>query len=337
MLGEQERSDYGGDGEGRDQGPGQRVAVGARHGAEDLALDSLHGEQRHETGHRDERREQNRLVHLHGADQNQPQAIRPVHALALRASAICVGSGPQSPSARRWSRPCLSSVVALKIPEDVLDQDDGRIHDDAEIHRAHGQQVGAFAQHHQQNGGEEQRERDVQSHDDRAAKIAQENPLDQEDQQTSENQVVQNRVRGEGDQRRAVVKRNDLDSRRQTPVVIQPVDRLLDLRNHVGGFFRPPLHDDRPDHVVVLVPAQNAEPRPEANRHLADILDQHRDAVLLAQNHILNVVNLVTLPLKSSLPPSSIRPTPRILMDCWPMRISRPPTLTLALPSAVRI
>ena len=54
---------------------------------------------------------------------------------------------------------------------------------------------------HQQNGGEEQRERDVQSNDDRAAEIAEENPLNQEDQHASEDQVVQNRVRGEGDQR----------------------------------------------------------------------------------------------------------------------------------------
>ena len=77
VLGEQEGSDYGRDGERGDQGPDQGVAVSARHGAEDLTLDSLHGEQGHETGHGDERREQNRLVHLHGADQDQPQSIRP--------------------------------------------------------------------------------------------------------------------------------------------------------------------------------------------------------------------------------------------------------------------
>ena len=185
--------------------------------------------------------------------------------------------------------------VALKIPEDVLDQDHRRIHDDAEIHRAHGQQVGAFALNHQENGGEEQRERDVQSNDDRAAEIAEENPLDQEDQQASENQVVQNGVRGDGDQRGAVVKRNDPDSRRQAPVVIQLVDGRFDLGNHVGGLFRSPHHHDRPNDIVLLVAAQNAEPWPVADRHLADILHQHRDAVGLGQNHILDVVNLVAL------------------------------------------
>ena len=45
VLGEQQGGEHGRDGERGDQGPGQRVAVSARHGAEDLPLDSLHGEQ----------------------------------------------------------------------------------------------------------------------------------------------------------------------------------------------------------------------------------------------------------------------------------------------------
>ena len=64
-LREQERSEHGRDREGCNQSAGQRVAVSARHGTENLALDSLHGEERHETGDSDECREQNRLVHLH--------------------------------------------------------------------------------------------------------------------------------------------------------------------------------------------------------------------------------------------------------------------------------
>ena len=55
----------------------QRITVGARHRAEDLALDALHGEEWHEARHRDQRGEEDRLVHLHRADQNQPHAIRP--------------------------------------------------------------------------------------------------------------------------------------------------------------------------------------------------------------------------------------------------------------------
>ena len=94
------------------------------------------------------------------------------------------------------------------------------------------------------------------------------------------------------DQRRTVVERNNLYSARKTAVAIQRLDRLLDLGNHVGGFFRSPLHHDCADNVVVRVAAQNAEPWPVAHRNRSDILHQNRNAVLLAQNDILDVVHL---------------------------------------------
>jgi hypothetical protein len=191
--------------------------------AEDLALDSLHGEQRHETGHRDERREEDRLVHLQRADQNQPQAVGPSVA-GQRACFRDLRRVRPPKALRQTLEQALPFFgLALEIPEDILHQDHRRIHDDAEIHRAHGKQVGAFALHHQQDDGEEKRERDVHPHDDGAAEVPQENPLDQEDQQASENEVVQNGVGGERSGG-AVVKGNHLDSRRQAPVAIHFVD-----------------------------------------------------------------------------------------------------------------
>ena len=221
VLGEQQGSEHGRDGERRDQSPGQRVAVSARHGAEDLALDSLHGEQRHETGHRDERREENRLVHLQRADQNQPQAIRPSVSRRCIFCASASGRAPRNPPPDAASRLCLSSgsrwkfrkIFSTRITAESTMMPKSTAPTDSRL--------ALSPLNHQENGGEEQRERDVQPNDDRAAEIAEENPLDQEDQQASENQVVQNRVRGEGDQRGAVIKRNNLDSRRQAPVVIQ--------------------------------------------------------------------------------------------------------------------
>ena len=44
-----------------------------------------------------------------------------------------VGSGPQNPSARCWSSPCLSFGVHLEISEDIFNKDYGGIHDDSEI------------------------------------------------------------------------------------------------------------------------------------------------------------------------------------------------------------
>src|ERR1019366_8614752 len=108
----------------------------------------------------------------------------------------------------RWVQPPISSgetleqsfslvVMCLKISEDVFDEDDRRIDDNAEINRSHGEQICAFTEDYEEDDGEEQRKRNVQSNDDRAAEITEENPLDQEDQQASENQVVQNCVCGD--------------------------------------------------------------------------------------------------------------------------------------------
>ena len=120
--------------------------------------------------------------------------------------------------------------------------------------------------------------------------------MDQEDQQASENQVVQNRVAGEGDQGGAVIIRSYLDSRWQAPVVIYLFNGRFDLGEHVGGCFRSPHHHDRPNHVVLLVFPQNAEPWPVADGNLGDVANQHRYTVDLGQNHIVDIVNLVTLP-----------------------------------------
>ena len=63
--------------ERRDQGPDQRIAIGARHGAEYLTLDALHGEQGNERGYDDGRGEEHRPIYLQRADQDQPQAVVP--------------------------------------------------------------------------------------------------------------------------------------------------------------------------------------------------------------------------------------------------------------------
>src|SRR6266404_9243961 len=81
--------------------------------------------------------------------------------------------------------------LSLEISEDILHQDHGKIHNDPQINGPNRQQVGTLASDHQQYDREEQRKGDVQTHDDGAAQIAQKNPLDKENQQAAEKQVVQ--------------------------------------------------------------------------------------------------------------------------------------------------
>ena len=211
----------------------------------------------------------------------------------------------------------------LEVAEDVLDEDHSKIHNDAEVHGPDGEEVCAFASNHKENDGKEQRERDVQPNDDRAADVAEENPLDEEDEQASEDEVVQDRVSGHCDQRGAIIIGNHRHPRRQTPIGIHLLDLGPDLWNHVGGPLRAAHYHDGAHHVVVPVPAQDAEPRHAAHIHPGNILHQHGHAARLSQDDVLDIIHLVPW-VKSSSPPSSISPTPRMLIDCWPMRISRP-------------
>ena len=68
---------------------------------------------------------------------------------------------------------------------------------------------------HQDDDAEEQRERNVDADDDGAAEIAQKDPLDEEHQSAAEYEIVQYGMRGNVDQRRAIVERHDLHARRQ--------------------------------------------------------------------------------------------------------------------------
>ena len=100
---------------------------------------------------------------------------------------------------------------------------------------------------------------------------------------------MQYRVRGQRDQRRTIVERNDLNPRRQASVLIDRFNRLLNLRDHVGGLFGAPLHYDCPNNIVVRIPRQDTQPRPVSDRYLSNILHQNRDAVFLAQHDFFSM------------------------------------------------
>src|SRR5579859_8206617 len=115
-------------------------------------------------------------------------------------------------------------VRRLKVPVDIFHHDHGGIDDDAEIDRAERQQVGVLALQDEDDDGEKQREWNVGADDDGAAQVAEKHPLDDENQQATENQVVQHRVRGDPDQRASIVIGNDLDARRQAAVAVEPLN-----------------------------------------------------------------------------------------------------------------
>src|ERR1700733_3684473 len=93
----------------------------------------------------------------------------------------------------------------------ILDHNHGGIDDDAEIDGADRQQVCILAAQNENDDAEEQRERDICADDDGAAQIAQKQPLNGENKQNAEDEVVQHGAGGDADEHGAVVERNQLD------------------------------------------------------------------------------------------------------------------------------
>ena len=102
------------DREGREQRADQRIGVGARHRAEDLALDALHGEQRNEGRDDDRGGEEHRAVDLQGADQDQAQPVGPARQ-ARRSLRARSDRGPTCPRPAACSSACRSSGGAWKF------------------------------------------------------------------------------------------------------------------------------------------------------------------------------------------------------------------------------
>ena len=169
------------------------------------------------------------------------------------------------------------------------------IDNNAEIDRADGQKVRVRPHQHQNDNAEKQRERNVGADNNGAAQVAEKDPLDEENQQTTEDEIVQDRVGGDGHQRAAVVIGNELDARRQASIAVELVDLGLDARHYVIG-MKSAVHDnDRQGNVVIMIAAGNTEPRPKADRDLGDVLHLHRNAIHLGEHDVLDVVDLPAL------------------------------------------
>src|ERR1700747_3402992 len=143
--------------------------------------------------------------------------------------------------------------------------------------------------------GEEQRERNVDADDDRAAQIAKEYPLDHEDQAAAVDEVAQHRAGGLRYQCRAIVIRNELHTRRQRTVAVQLRNLVLDQRYDVVGVISPSHDHDCERDIVIVIFASDAKPRHVADRNFGDIFYLHRHAVRLREPDILDIVNVPAL------------------------------------------
>ena len=265
---QQDRGQHRRHGEGGDDGAEQRVGIGPRHRPEDLAFDALHREQRQEGRDRDDHRKEDRLVDLDGAGQD------PVQLVAEPRRAI--GGHPRR--------------VMGDVAEDVFHHDHGAVDDDAEVDGADRQQIGGLAPHHRDQDRQEQRHRNRGGDDQSAAQVTEEDPLDQKDQRDPEQQIVQHGLHRDRNQIAAVVERHDLDACRQRSVGVDLLHRNANALDHVHGAFELLHQHDAGDDVGLLVTAGDAESRCKTDADLGDIGYQHRNAALLGQYDIADIV-----------------------------------------------
>ena len=264
--------------------PHQRIAVSARHRVEDLALDALHREKRNESCKRDGGREQNGGIDLRNADVNEPDAVQKARIRAVRAVAASADRGPPSKK--------LFSLLSLKNAEDVFDDDHRRVHDDPEIDGPERKKIGVLPSQDEDDDAEEKREGDVDADNDRASQVSKKNPLDQEDEEAAEYEVMKHRLRRDIHKTGPVVIRDKPHAWRQGPVRVDFLDLGLDTGNDIVRVKRSVHDQDRRDDVVVIVPARLAEPRHVADAHLRHVLDLNRHAVELAKRNVLEVADL---------------------------------------------
>ena len=97
------------------------------------------------------------------------------------------------------------------LAEDVLHHDHRAIDQDAEIHRADGQQIGRGVLQIETDEREQQRQRDGGGDDQSGAKIVKEKYEDHDDQQHAAQQVSLHDLRRQRDQIAAVVEGKNFD------------------------------------------------------------------------------------------------------------------------------
>jgi len=237
----------------------QREAQREGHGSEDPPLHALEREEGHEGGDDDRGGEELRRSHLGRALDDQRE---------------------QRPHSR---------TPLLEQAEDVLDHEDGRVHDDPEVHRSHRDQVGGDVARVEEDERAQQRQRDDQGDHGRGPEVgaAQERDQHHEDEQDALGHVLEDGVERAVDEVGAVVVRHDPHAAGQGRVDL--LDLLPHALQHLERVLALAQQDHALDHVVAVVLAHQPEPDPRAHDHGGQVADADGRASLHGHGHVADV------------------------------------------------
>ena len=165
-------------------------------------------------------------------------------------------------------------------PVDVLDDDDGAVDDDAEVHRAEREQVGGDSAEPEADERGEQRQRNHSRDDRRRASASQKYVQHDRHEQRALEQVPEHRRQRGRDEPRAVVVRNDANAARQHGRV-QVRNPLLYIGEDDRRVLAFPHQHDSLDDLVIVVAADEPLARHRADLHVRNVADEKRRARVL--------------------------------------------------------
>ena len=195
------------DGQREHQRTQQGKAVGQRQRAENAALHPLQREHRNERRDDDRHREERRARHVNRGMNDELKEL---------------------PAALR--------LLAMRFVQHVFNQHDRAVDEDAEIDRAHRDQVGRQVNQLQPDERREQSQRDDRRHDQRAPDAPQKQPDDPNHEERAEQQIVVDGAERFAYEIRPVVERADPHALRQDALVQLP-DLFVDpVEDHTRVF-----------------------------------------------------------------------------------------------------
>ena len=134
-------------------------------------------------------------------------------------------------------------------------------------------------------------ERNGEGDNDGGAEADQKEDQHDQHQHHAAKQVVLHRVGGQLDQFAAIVKGMDLYVRRQN-LPVQFLGLGLDALQNVLRLLAAQHENDAFDRVVIFLEAEFTQTRRVADRHIADVADPNRNAVVAADHDVADVVGI---------------------------------------------
>src|SRR5208282_2951192 len=253
--------EHGGKDHGEEKSAEERIDVGDGHGGENLSGNAAHAEQRDEGGQ-------------DGSDGEEHGPPGFGH-----------GRGDDVEDGR-------IGIAVTQAQVDVLEDNDGAVHQNAEIDGADGNQVGGLAGEDQAAEREQERGGNGHGGDGGDPDVTEKDEEQDGDQEEAEENDFADRVRSRADEIGAIVDGLHLHPRREKARV-----HSLDSGAQRGQSGKRGLveleEDDSLDDVGVAVHAHFAEARLDALVDIGDIFEENRNAVVLGDQNALHLAHVV--------------------------------------------